>query len=101
MSQYNGTNKRSVDAFKAENGNAQFNMIDSTTGKTYKNGKTMLFFSCAGSTGYVTEKANDKLEAAGADWQTALKGMLIVDHEVNGKTLPCLEVDSPNARYSY
>ena len=114
MSTYNGTNKRSVDAFKAENGNARFNIIPSTTGKTYvdpvtkqNTGIGMLFFSCAGQTGYVTLKSAKALDAAGKDWTKALQGMLVVDHEVTNKetgkveNLACLEVDSPNARYSY
>lgn len=100
---YNGTNKRSVDAFKAENGNAKFNIIPSTSGKTYQNSTTgMLFFSCGNTTGYVTKKAAEKILNA-EDKTQATMDCLIVDHEVVNKqtgqleTLPCLEVDSPNA----
>ena len=108
MSTYNGTNKRSVEAFKAENGNAKFNIIPSTSGKTYQNSTTgMLFFSCGGATGYVTHKAAEKiLNAEDKDKVQAVMDCLVVDHEVVNKqtgqveNLACLEVDSPNALLS-
>lgn len=106
---YNGTNKRSIEAFKAENGNAKFNIIPSTSGKTYQNSTTgMLFFSCGATTGYVTKKAAEKiLNAENAEARIqATMDCLVVDHEVTNKetgkveTLACLEVDSPNALLS-
>ena len=100
---YNGTNKRSVKAFKAENQDAKFNIIPSTSGKTYQNSTVgMLFFSCGATTGYVTKKAAEKINNA-EDKVQAVMDCLIVDHEVTNKktgqveTLACLEVDSPNA----
>lgn len=100
---YSGTNKRSVKAFKAENQDAKFNIIPSTSGKTYQNSTTgMLFFSCGSTTGYVTKKAAEKILGA-ENKEQAVMDCLIVDHEVVNKqtgqvkTLPCLEVDSPNA----
>lgn len=106
MSTYNGENKRTLNALKSENGGAGINIIESTTGKTYKDSTTkMLFFSCAGRTGYITKKVAEGFNSA-SDKGAFLDTCLAVDHQIIGKdgqptVLTCIEVDSPNAVFTY
>lgn len=103
---YNGENKRTLNALKAENGGAGINIIESTKGKTYKDSTTkMLFFSCAGTTGYITKRVAEGFNSA-TDKGAFLDTCLAVDHQVIGSdgqptTLTCIEVDSPNAVFTY
>lgn len=110
MATYNGTNKRTLNALKAENGGAGINFIEST--KNYVDFQTkqdtgikMLFFSCAGKTGYVTQAVAKGFNAA-SDKGAYLDTCLAVDHQVIGKdgqptVLTCIEQDSPNAVFTY
>ena len=82
--QINAVNQRSVEAMKASEHDELH--IKPAVGKSYSNGKTMLFFVCGSVRGYVSERAAEKLHAGATS-----KDFQVADVQTNdGSYITCL-----------